>query len=135
MLIEFEDIFELLETVRTHKLGKGECIMPANSVRSTHVGYLVADSKGPATRWTISVADLKASCSARTSAESQDIFTKMRAYQERRKLMEDLRSGKLELEERPHPEGEISEGAEGSAEPTPESSEEELERFVASLES
>lgn len=133
MLIEYEDVFELLEVVRTHKLGKDEHIQPLNSVRSTHVGYVVADSKGPATRWTISVADLKRSCDARTSDEAKEIRTKMRSYQERRKLMVDLRSGKLELEGRPYPDGVVPEEP---PEPAPEEEPEgdELESFMESLE-
>lgn len=100
----FEDIFEMLESVRTHKLGPGETIQPTNSAKGAYLGFATADTRGPATRWTISVEDLKRSCEARTSDEAYEVLRRMRSFQERRILLMDLRSGKLELEERPYTE-------------------------------
>ena len=100
--MEYEDAFEMLEAVRTHVLGKGERMQPLDSVKGTHVGFTTADSDGPATRWTISVQNLRLSCEARISDEAKEVLSRMRAYQDRRQLVEDLRSGKFSLEERPY---------------------------------
>jgi hypothetical protein len=156
--VEYEDIFEMLEAVRAHKLGKGESLVPTSSVRGTHVGFATADTKGPATRWTISMADLKRSCEARTSDEAPEVLRRMRAYQERRKLIADLRAGKFVLEERPAPdtedvvleeptpraeaerffreaEADLPEGRTGLAQPGPDEPEEdnEVEGFLDML--
>ena len=99
--MQYDNIYELLEAVRTYKLQGKERLRPCNSIKGTEVGYCTVDSEGPATRWVISVADLKRSCEARTSDEAYEVLRRMRSFQDRRLLLKDLRSGKLVLEERP----------------------------------
>lgn len=99
--MEYEDVFELLESVRTHELGPKEVLIPSCSERGTHVGFCTADGNAPSTRWTISTANLKKSCEGRTSEEAQNVYGRMRFFHLRKSLVEDLRSGTLVLEERP----------------------------------
>ena len=99
--MRYEDIFEMLEAVRTHPLSRGEPIVSTSSVTGDVVGFATADTQGPSTKWDILVSDLRHSCLSRTSEEAQVVLRRMRAYLDRKFLIDDLRSGALVLEERP----------------------------------
>lgn len=94
--MQYSNLFDLLRAVRDYELQEGEGLAPSNSIRGTEVGYCTTDSRGPSTRWTIGVDALRASCEG--SKEAHEIYLRMRFFQERRVLLEDLRAGKVQLD-------------------------------------
>lgn len=95
--MQYSNLFDLLRDVRDYELQKGEGLAPSNSVKGTEVGYCTVDSQGPATRWVIGMDALRASCEG--SVQAQEIYHRMRFHQERRLLLEDLRAGKVLLDD------------------------------------
>lgn len=99
--MKFEDAAELLESLRAHELAPGETIIPWQSYTGTVVGFSTADGPGPATRWLISLVDLRSSCGARTSSEALGVYQRMKLHHLRIGLIRDLRSGMFPLERPP----------------------------------
>jgi hypothetical protein len=84
----YNDIYELLEAVRAYKLQGKERIRPCNSIKGTEVGYCTADSEGPLTSWVIAMPVLK--------AKAPEFVPKMRSFQDRLALLNEVRSGKFD---------------------------------------
>jgi hypothetical protein len=89
----YSDILTLFESLLAHKLLPGESLAPSCSATGTHVGYWTADTKGPSTRWEISLVDLRASCRGFEGAE--DIYLRVRPPLDRIALLEDIREGRV----------------------------------------
>lgn len=131
--MQYLNLLDLLRAVRDYELQKGEGLAPSNSVRGTEVGYCTTDSQGPSTRWLIGIDALRASCEG--SKEAQEIYRRMRFFQDRRMLLEDLRAGKVQLDtpDPPPKEPEVQEEPEPPVEEEPESTVEEnpqLQDFI-----
>lgn len=94
--MDFEDIYELLESVRMYRLRAKERIIPTMSVTGAFIGYATADGDFPSVTWTIPVRAAKASASARGTRESVRIRELLASYMGRRQLLEELRTGTLE---------------------------------------
>lgn len=94
--MEFEDIYELLESVRMYRLRAKESLVPSMSVTGTLIGYATADSDFPSVTWTIPLRVAKASAVARGTREAQRIRELLASYMGRRQLLEELRAGTLE---------------------------------------
>lgn len=102
--ILFEDAFELLDSVRTFPLKRGESLISYSTLYGDSIGFAVADTQGPATRFMIKKEDLRRSCRSRTSAEAQVVLDRMTPFIDRYLLGKELRSGAFSLEEKPAPE-------------------------------
>ncbi len=94
--MEFDDIFELLESVRLYKLRGKECLIPTMSVTGAVIGYSTADGDFPAVTWSITVRAAKATALARGTREAQRIRELLASYMGRKQLLGELRAGTLE---------------------------------------
>lgn len=93
---QFEDIYELLESVRAHELRPKESLVPLNSRYGTVIGYTVADTEGATDTWSIPIKLAKASALARGTRESVQIADLLTSYMGRKQLLEQLRDGTLD---------------------------------------
>ena len=93
--MEFKTLYELLLAVRAHKLEAGESLIPFNHVTGSELGYVVADSKGPAPCWRITRKRARAT-SVAPNKESRYIWELMNSYMGRKELVKKLE--KLNLE-------------------------------------
>jgi hypothetical protein len=94
--MEFDDIYELLESVRLYRLRTNETLVCTNSVTGVVIGYATADSGFPSVEWTIPLARAKDSALARGTKEARRIRELIGSYMGRRQLLEELRQGTLE---------------------------------------
>lgn len=94
--MEFDDLFELLESVRLYRLRTNETLVCTNSVTGTVIGYATADSSFPSVTWTIPLARAKESSLARGTKEARRIRELVGSYMGRKQLLEELRRGELE---------------------------------------
>lgn len=94
-MTEYSDIFELLESVRTHKLRPRESLVPVNSVTGLVIGYATADGDSSVS-WTMGLRQAKESATARGTKEVAHIIELLSSYVGRKQLLEELRSGALE---------------------------------------
>jgi len=94
--MEFDDIYELLEAVRTYKLRPKERLIPVNSVTGTVIGYATADSEFESIEWTIPLARAKDTALARGTKEARYIRELLGSYMGRKQLLDELSKGTLE---------------------------------------
>jgi hypothetical protein len=94
--MEFDDIFELLESLRLYRLRAKECLIPTMSVTNTAMGFATADGDYPSVTWTIPTKVAKATALARGTRESARIHELLGSYMGRKQLLEELRAGTLE---------------------------------------
>lgn len=94
--MEFDNIFELLESVRTYELRSRESLVPLTNVTGTSWGYSTADSAFPALTWTIPARVAKQTALARGTREGLRIHELLVSHMGRRQLLEELREGRLE---------------------------------------
>ena len=94
--MDFDDIYELLESVRTYRLRTKECLVPTMSVTGATIGYATADSEFPSVTWSITARAAKTTALARGTKEAQHIRDLLASYMGRRQLLEELRAGTLE---------------------------------------
>jgi hypothetical protein len=94
--MDFDDIYELLESVRMYRLRTKERLVPTMSVTGASIGYATADSDFPSVTWTITARAAKATALARGTREAQHIRGLLASYMGRRQLLEELRAGTLE---------------------------------------
>lgn len=94
--MEFDNLFELLEAVRTYVLRPKEHLIPSTSVTGSILGYTTADSAFPANEWTISAQAAKRSAQGRGTREAQRIGELFVSHMGRRQLLQELRAGELE---------------------------------------
>lgn len=95
MTLNFDNIFDLLEAVREYRCQSRESLQPTGSVTGTLIGYMTADSTGPATTWLIPLKDAKASAIARGTREAERIRSLLTSFMGRKQLLEELLSGDL----------------------------------------
>lgn len=95
MTLNFDDIFDLLESVREYRRQPKERLQPTGSVTGTLIGYATADGDGPSTLWLIPTKVAKATASARGTREAERIRGLLSSYMGRRQLLEELLSGDL----------------------------------------
>lgn len=95
MTLNFDNIFDLLESVREYRCQPKESLQPTGSVTGTHIGYVTADSVGPATTWLIPLKVAKATATARGTREADRIRSLLSSYMGRKQLLEELLSGDL----------------------------------------
>ncbi len=94
--MDFDNIFELLESVRLYQLRTRESLIPTTSVTGTTWGYATADSAFPSITWTISARTARESARARGTKEARRIQELLVSHMGRRQLLEELREGRLE---------------------------------------
>jgi hypothetical protein len=94
--MDFDDIFELLESVRLYRLRAKERLVPIMSVTGSHFGYATADSDFPSVTWTILAHRAKTTAVARGTKEARHIRELLATHMGRKQLLEELRSGTLE---------------------------------------
>lgn len=95
MTLNFDNIFDLLESVREYRCQSKESLQPTGSVTGTHIGYVTADSAGPATTWLIPLKAAKASAMARGTREAEHIRSLLTSFMGRKQLLEELLGGDL----------------------------------------
>lgn len=94
--MEFEDVYELFEAVRTYKLRPKECLITVNSVTGVTIGYATADSAFESIEWTMPLALAKETALARGTKEARYIRELLGSYMGRKQLLDELRRGTLE---------------------------------------
>lgn len=97
MRYEFEDVYDLLKAVQSHKLGPKECFVSVNNVTSTEVGFATADTEGPATYWVIPLRAAKESAMSRRSKEGRMIRQLLGSYMGRKELLTEVLAGRIKL--------------------------------------
>jgi len=93
--MEFDDIFELLEAVRSHQLGPKETILVMNSITGSTLGYVVSDRPQPPC-WVMPARLAKQTANARGTREAVRIRELLGSHMGRKQLLEELRAGTLE---------------------------------------
>lgn len=94
--MEYDNIFELLEAVRTYVLRPKEHLIPCTSVTGSALGYTTASETFPAIEWTIAARAAKRSAQERGTREGQRIQELFVSHMGRRQLLQELRAGELE---------------------------------------
>jgi hypothetical protein len=94
--MEFDNLFELLESVRMYPLRTKEQLIPFTSVTGTVLGYTTADSAFQSVTWTISAHAAKRTARERGTREAQRIQELFVSHMGRRQLLVELRAGELE---------------------------------------
>ena len=94
--MDFENLFELLEAVRTYQLRPKEHLVPLTNVTGSVLGYSTADSAFPSVEWTIPAQLAKKSAQERGTREAQRIQMLFVSHMGRRQLLQELRAGELE---------------------------------------
>jgi hypothetical protein len=94
--MEYENLFELLEAVRTYQLRPKEQLIPTTSVTGSILGYTTASSAFPSVEWTISARAAKRSTQERGTREAQRIQDLFVSHMGRRQLLQELLVGELE---------------------------------------
>jgi hypothetical protein len=94
--LRHDNIFELLEAVRQHKLETRECFLPINSVKDRDVGFTTADGDGPAVTWTMPTKLAKESAIERGTPEARRIKDLLGNHMGRIQLLTELRAGTLD---------------------------------------
>jgi hypothetical protein len=92
----FENIYELLEAVRTYHLRSKESLIQVCSPTGTTFGYFTADSAFPSISWTIDLSVAKATALARGTRESLHVRELLSSFMGRRQLLIELREGVLD---------------------------------------
>jgi len=95
-MTEFDNIYELLESVRLYRLRTKECLIPVDSATGQMIGYTTADSDFPSVVWNIPVKLAKETALARGTKEAGYIRDLLSSYMGRKQLLEELRKGTLE---------------------------------------
>jgi len=95
-LVEFDDIFEMLETVRQYSLRPKETLISLNSVDGSVMGYCTAHLEHASIEWTISTKVAKNSARARGTKEGVRIAELLANAVGRKQLLQELRAGELE---------------------------------------
>ncbi len=94
--MEFDNLFELLESVRMYPLRTKEYLISVTSVTGSTLGYATADSAFQSVTWTISARLAKKSAQERGTREARRIQELFVSHMGRRQLLEELRAGELE---------------------------------------
>lgn len=94
--LKYDNIFELLEAVRQHRLGPKECFLPINSVKDRDVGFTTADGDGPATTWVMLTKVAKENALERGTPEARRIRDLLGNHMGRIQLLTELRAGTLD---------------------------------------
>jgi len=96
VMVEFDDIFEMLETVRQYSLRPKETLISLNSVNGSVMGYCTAHLEHTSIEWTISTKVAKSSARARGTKEGVRIAELLANAVGRKQLLQELRAGELE---------------------------------------
>ena len=94
--MEYQDIFELLEAVRTYELRPKESIIPFLSLTGDVVGYATADGGYVSEAWTIGIREAKQSALDRGTKEARHVRELLSSHMGRKQLLQELRTGTLE---------------------------------------
>lgn len=94
--MEFDDIFELLESVRLYRLRSKECLVVLPSTTGVDLGFATADGDFPSVTWTMPVRKAKATALARGTREASRIRELLASAAGRKQLLDELRAGSLE---------------------------------------
>lgn len=92
----FEDIYEMLESLRGYRLRAKECLIQVGSCDGLTFGYYTADSEFRSVSWTISLRSAKETALARGTKEAHHIRELLSSFMGRYQLLQELREGTLE---------------------------------------
>jgi hypothetical protein len=94
--MDFDDIYELLETVRQYKLRPREHLVLVNSMTGSVAGFATADNDEPSIEWSMDLRLAKETALARGTKEGERIRELLGSYMGRKQLLDELRRGTLE---------------------------------------
>lgn len=94
--VEFDNIFELLESVRQYELRPKEAIIPLNSQNGSVLGYATAHPEFRSVEWSMPTRLAKITARDRGTREASRIQEMLSTYVGRKQILQELREGSLE---------------------------------------